>query len=415
MRPIPGKQYTIQDENTLSQVARRAYGDGTFWIRIWNANQTILRSGDPDLIFPGETILIPVLPERQLPTTPDQNKDPNGIFLNLDGFEIRPMSARLIRSMDLVANAFMCSIPWEYGLDPELDKKIRAYSYTPAIASIGGIPIVTGILYNTNTVVAKGTTANLSGATATADLVDSSLKPKFEYNNITLADLLQEKIKPLGYNIIFDADTGGEFDKVVITQGQTAFSFFSNLARQRSVLLSCNTGTDLVVLTANTDGAPVAVLEEGVTQGVTGWGSNFDGRQRFNVYRATSQSPFGNGEATATDQNVPRTRFKDIKADESQSGNLKSAAEWARNKTLADALSFQLTVEDWYNPQNNGQPWEENTMVTVKSKSMFLPDGFNFLINRVEYVLDSNGRSSVLSFVPPTVYTQGEIVDPWAS
>ena len=413
-RPQPGKQYTIIDENTLSLVAQRAYGDATFWRRIWNANQTILRSGDPDLIFPGETIIIPLLPERQLPANLDSTKDPNGIFINLDGHEIRPMTARLIRSMDLVANAFMCSILWEHGDNPTLDSKVRPYSYTPATASIGGIPIVTGVLYGTEPVIGQGTTLNLSGATATADLVDSSLKPQFEYNNITFADLLKEKIKPLGSNISFEADTGGDFDKVVITQGQTAFSFFSNLARQRSVLLSCNTGTDMVVLQAVTDGAPVAVLEEGVTQGVTGWGSNFDGRQRFNVYRATSQSPLGNGEALATDNNVPRTRFKDVTADESQSGNLKAAAEWARNKTLADALSFQLTVEDWYNPQNNGQPWEENTIVTVKSKSMFLPQGFNFLVNRVEYVLGSNGRSTVLSFVPPTVYTQGEIIDPWA-
>jgi prophage tail gpP-like protein len=189
------------------------------------------------------------------------------------------------------------------------------------------------------------------------------------------------------------------------------FSVFTGMAQQRSVLLSCNTGTDLVVLRANTDGAPVATLEEGVTLGVTGWGSAFDGRQRFNVYRATSQSPLGNSEGLATDQKVPRTRFKDITADESQSGNLKAAAEWARNKTLADALSFTLTVEGWY--KDNGEPWAENEIVTVISKSMFLPQGFDFLINRVEYVLSPNGRSSVLSFVPPTVYTQGEIIEPW--
>jgi prophage tail gpP-like protein len=411
MNPPPGKQYTIQDENSLSLVAQRAYGDATYWIRIWNANQTTLRSGNPDLIFPGETILIPTLPERTLPTTAATNKDPNGLFLNLDGYEVRPLSARLIRSMDLVANGFQCTIPWEPGIDTTLDNLVRPYSYTPAIASIGNNPIVTGILYSTSPAISNGTTLNLSGATATADLVDSTWKPPYEHNNKTLKDLITEIIKPLGFNVIFEADTGGEFDRVVATKGQSIFSFMSGLARQRSVLLSCNTGTDLVVTQANTDGAPVATLEEGVTLGVTGWGGNFDGRQRFNVYRSTAQSPLGNSEGLATDQKVPRTRFKDITADESQSGNLKAAAEWARNKTLADALSFQLTVEGWY--RDNGEPWVENEIVTVISKSMFLPQGFDFLINRVEYVLDNNGRSSVLSFVPPTVYSQGEIVEPW--
>lgn len=411
MQLIPGKQYTIQDENTLSQVSLRAYGDATYWIRIWNANQTTLRSGDPDLIFPGETILIPVLPERQLPPSPAGNQDPNGIFLNLDGCIIRPMAARLIRSMDLVANGFQCTIPWEPGVDTTLDNLVAPYSYTPAIASIGNTPIITGILYGTEPVISQGTVLNLSGATATADLVDSTWKPPYEHDKKTFKDLLIEVVKPLGYNIIFDADTGGQFDRVTATKGQSIFQFLSGLARQRSVLLSCNTGTDLVVTSANIDGAPVATLKEGVTLGVTGWGSSFDGRQRFNVYRATSQSPLGNSEGLATDQKVPRTRFKDITANESQSGNLKAAAEWARNKTLADALSFTLTVEGWY--KDNGEPWTENEIVTVISKSMFLPQGFDFLINRVEYVLSNNGRSSVLSFVPPSVYSQGEIVEPW--
>lgn len=411
MQPTPGKQYTIQDENSLSLVAQRAYGDATYWIRIWNANQTTLRSGDPDLIFPGETILIPVLPERQLPPSPAANKDPNGIFLNLDGYEIRPMSARLIRSMDLVANGFQCTIPWEPGVDTILDGLVAPYQYTPAVASIGSTKIVTGVLYGTESVISQGTVLNLSGATATADLVDSTWKPPYEHNNKTLRDLIIEIVQPLGFNVIFEVDTGGEFDRVVAVKGQGIFQFLAGLARQRSVLLSCNTGTDLVVTQANIDGVPVATLEEGVTLGVTGWGSGFDGRQRFNVYRATSQSPFGNSEGLAVDSKVPRTRFKDITANESQSGNLKAAAEWSRNKTLADALSFQLTVEGWY--KDNGEPWAENEIVTIISKSMFLPQGFNFLINRVEYVLDANGRSSVLSFVPPTVYTQGEIVEPW--
>lgn len=408
--PIPGKQYIIQDENNLSLVARRAYGDATYWRRIWNANQTTLRSGDPDLIFPGEVIIIPLLPERAI-STQASTLDPNGMFINLNGRIIRPQAGRLIRSMDLVANAFTGVIPWQYGDDPELDLLVAPYSYTPAIASIGSTPVITGVLYDTEPRVGNGTTLNLSGATATADLVDSTLKPPYEFNDITLKDLLIQIIKPLGYNIIFDADTGGAFDRVTATKGQSIFAFLSGLAKQRNVLLSCNTGTDLVVTQAVTDGAPVATLEEGVTLGVTGWGGKFNGRQRFNVYRATSQSPFGTDEGLATDQKVPRTRFKDVTANESQAGNLKAAAEWARNKTLADALSFPLTVEDWYLP--NGQPWEENTLVTVVSKSMFLPQGFDFLINRVEYVLGSNGRSTVLSFVPPTVYTQREIVEPW--
>jgi prophage tail gpP-like protein len=410
-RPVPGSQYTIKDENTLSLVARRAYGDATFWRRIWNANQTNLRSNDPDLIFPGETILIPELPERQI-TIQDSTKNPLQMLVNIDGFEIIPQQGRFIRSMDLLANAFNVVIPWEYGAIPALDERTRPKTYRKATASLGNTPIVTGKLYTPDRqLTGQGRTLGLEGFTTTVDLVDSTLKPPFEYNDITLDDLLDEIVKPLGYNVIIEADTGGKFDRVTAQQGQSIFSFLRPLALQKNVLLSCNTGTDLVVLRANLDGAPVATLEEGVTLGVTGWGSRIDGRQSFNTYRATGTSPLGNAEAVVQDNAVPVTRFKDVRANEADQGALKSVAEWERNKTLADALSFSLTVEDWYLP--NGQPWEENTLVTVKSETMLLPDGFNFLINRVEYVLSDNGRSTVLSFVPPTAYTKGEIVDPW--
>lgn len=100
-----------------------------------------------------------------------------------------------------------------------------------------------------------------------------------------------------------------------------------------------------------------------------------------------------------------------LTANEATSGDIEAAARWARNKTLADALAFKLKVEGWYNPA--GGPWRENTLVTVVSPSMFLPDGFDFLINRVEYILDNSGISTSLNLVPPTVYTQGEIEEPW--
>ena len=78
MKPVPGKKYTIQDENSLSQVAGRAYGDITLWTRIWSANQSQLKSGDPNLIFPGEIIIIPLLPERESVKTSTADKDLSG-------------------------------------------------------------------------------------------------------------------------------------------------------------------------------------------------------------------------------------------------------------------------------------------------------------------------------------------------
>lgn len=60
-RPSYGGQavrYTIVAGDTLWGIAKRHYGSGAEWRRIWERNKP-MRSGNPNLIFPGEVILIP--------------------------------------------------------------------------------------------------------------------------------------------------------------------------------------------------------------------------------------------------------------------------------------------------------------------------------------------------------------------
>lgn len=52
-----GQQYTIVPGDTLWAVAARFYGDGTRYMEIFNASN--FRSGNPNLIFPGEIAIIP--------------------------------------------------------------------------------------------------------------------------------------------------------------------------------------------------------------------------------------------------------------------------------------------------------------------------------------------------------------------
>jgi hypothetical protein len=52
------RQYTIQSGDTLWGIAQRFLGNGGRWPEIYRASS--LRSGDPNLIFPGEVVNIPV-------------------------------------------------------------------------------------------------------------------------------------------------------------------------------------------------------------------------------------------------------------------------------------------------------------------------------------------------------------------
>ncbi len=53
------KELFVSEGQSLSSIAKKEYGDPKQWTKIWEANRQSLRSGNPDLIFPGERLRIP--------------------------------------------------------------------------------------------------------------------------------------------------------------------------------------------------------------------------------------------------------------------------------------------------------------------------------------------------------------------
>lgn len=414
-KPIPGKQYTIEDENSLSQIAARAYGDQTLWPRIWSANQFKLKSGDPNVIFPGEVIAIPLLPEREQlktdvsdPVIPGKDKD--DLTIMIDGLEVKSMSSRIVRTMDTGADGWSASIEWQPGNDSEIDKRVAPYAYPPAAVYIGGNLMVNGLLYvSESELTGSSSIKNLEGFSFTADVVDSTLKPPYEKNNVTLKQRAEELVKPLGINVIFDADEGGVFDRITAQPNDTIFQHLAGLASQRSLLVSSTRQGDLL-FTKAAAGKPVDTIEEG-RQGGREFRARFDGRKRFNVYRAIGDSPAGNKVGIAKDDIVPRSRFLTFQANETIGGDIDKAAAWRRSKQLADALTIPFPVDSWFT--SDGELWQENRLVTVVSPTIHVPDGFDFLIRSVEYVDDVSGKTAVLNLVPPQVYSGEELKEPW--
>lgn len=55
--PVPEKTYTVAQGDSLSKIARKAYGDANQWKRIFEANRDQIEN--PDLIHPGQVLRIP--------------------------------------------------------------------------------------------------------------------------------------------------------------------------------------------------------------------------------------------------------------------------------------------------------------------------------------------------------------------
>ena len=55
--PAAPRTYTVVAGDSLSKIAKKFYGDGTKWKRIFEANRETVKN--PDLIHPGQVLTIP--------------------------------------------------------------------------------------------------------------------------------------------------------------------------------------------------------------------------------------------------------------------------------------------------------------------------------------------------------------------
>lgn len=415
--PVPGKTYIIVDENTLSKVAARAYGDYTLWPLIWKANRSELKSDDPNFIFPGEIIFIPILSERERlklsvsgPVLTNKAKDAFTIIL--DDMEIIPVSGRIIRTMDTLSDAWNARIKWTYGQNKELDSRVKPFSYTPASVYIGSQLMVKGYLFKTKPQADGGGNAmNLSGAAFTKNMADSTLRSDFEANNITLLQRCKSLSESFGVGVIVEdgLDIEGAFERVAAGPMDKIGAHLVGLAKQKAALLTSTFDGQLLITQART-GKPIATLEEG-KQGVGSFGGEYDGTKRFRNIRAIAQTPDGEIEAASNDANVSVPRFTTFTANDTNEGNIQKAADWHRSRVLANALSFSIPIDTWFDP--SGNLWQENTLIIVVSPANHLPNGVVLIIQSVEFTFEGSGLTAVLNVVPPEVFTGELIKDPW--
>ena len=420
--PTPGFQYRVVAGDRITRISATAYGTQDNARLIVSANP--LLTGRPisleslPTIYAGDVLNIPLLAanvalrnEGTKLTIPGKAAD--DFTLIVDDLEIPVQSAKILRTMDTAADGWTARIAWNSGENKELDKRLLPYAMPLASVYLAGKLQINGILYTIEPEMTNaGIVKNLAGFSFTADAVDSTLKPPYEKNNVTLQQRAEEQIAPIGIRAIFKADGGGKFDRMTAADPtETIFSHLHNYARQRSLLISSTVTGDMLFWKANVDGQPVGTLEE--TQPLPqNWNAKYDGRKRFNSYKIIGQSPGGiSKSAVAIDENIHRARFLTIQAHDTITGDIQAVANWQRSKQLADALTIPFPVSDWYDPA--GILWEPNTIVTVISRTLDVPQGFNFLIRAVEFNFNTAGRSTILSLIPPQVYTNDELPVPW--
>jgi len=418
--PTANKRYQVIEGDTLNSISLKAYGIDSYISNIVAANPKLsIRetndSGLPELII-NEVLFIPQIPERRNVNQVKNRriiteKEKDDFTLILDDREIPVFSAKLLLTMDTAADGFSASIAWIPGLDKELDARLLPFKYPKAEIFLGNELQLTGYLYQVNPVLNnQGRVKNLSGASFTAEAIDSNVRPPYELNNMNLQQIANKRLKQIGLKAIFETAPGGKFDRVTANPWDKIFNNLTELAAQRGILISSTKeGNFLFFLPGS--GENCGTIEEGQPLALS-FQANYNGRQRFNTYKAIGQSPGADAQtAMSIDDNVPKTRLFTFSVDDTTPGDIQKAADWKRSKMLADILTMAIPVSSWYAP--NGKLWKPNNFVTVISETLDLPDGVTLLIRSVKFLCEVSGTQAILDVVPKEVYTGGKIIDPW--
>lgn len=343
--------------------------------------------------------------------------------LRLDGEQVTITGGELITTFDTPLDMFSVDTVINRASHPSLYKKISPYQAPNAQVYLNGELFLTGKLTQpAQNKTGSGRTQKLTGFSNTFGYFDSALKPPYEHREKTIHSLCILAGRQTATRIIHEDANGNElpngnkFDKATITAGQSGFAFTAPLATERNLVITSTPQGDLWLTEANTDQAVIATIEEDSPNSLLQkeFSASYNYRDRFKTYTIKSRTPAGRATATAVDPNINLPRHKLATANNQIAGGIQANAEYAKNIELIKTLSQDVPIVGW-NAPNGGPLFKSGQLVTLKSETFYVPDGFTYFIRQVRYILRGTEKTAVLSLIPKEIYTGEPVIEPWFS
>jgi prophage tail gpP-like protein len=415
------KIITVKQDDTLNAISRREYGDPSKYMTIFAANPQ-LRSGDPNLIYPGELLYIPDDEKTALEDTLKQqtidteNIDDISVFINGVSIPL-PDNYDIEIFFDTCADIYKMTFPFTYN-NQDITNLFKPYGLEEVKIFMGKDLLFTG---KQEVIIPRSQQNSIniasSGRSKPYLLIKSNVPNNaypLERDNLKLDEILTTWILPIfGLQLQTEADVGKLFERVALNPTDLIWQFLSNLATQRNVVIS-NTPDGKVLITEPDLSNLVASFEQGKTAGIENIEITYDCNNRFGNWIGNSQSP-GNiqNNAEFQDSTFNELSYKVLTLPETTAADIDQALKFQATKSVRDALTFPLIYPGWINPQNN-QVFKAGEIINIKSQQIQLRKGFNFLIRSILYKKLPNRKVARFNFIPPQAYT-GELITnfPW--
>lgn len=407
------KTYTTVAGDTFESVSRKSYGDERYASTISAANPGALEP-----LVPGVSLAVPPIPGVQTDTnTQAPSASPNEVAVLVAGKRFRFWSGmRLTRSVDAM-DTLEFSAPFDAD-DSNFRETFRPFSYKPLVVTVGGAPLFTGTLVGiTPSVDTTLKTISVSGYSTPGVLNDctppASSYP-VEFNDMNLQAVAEALCKPFGIAVQFDGEPGAAFERAAVEPGNTVLSFLSDLARQRSLVVSSTPDGVLLFQQSKPSGTPVAVLAQGASP-VLSVSPSFSPQQYYSHVTGLEPVLLGTEGSQYTVKNphlLGVVRPVTFKAGDAQGGDIKTAVQAKLGRMYGNMAAYSVEVSTWRDP--NGALWAPNTTVKLTAPGAMVYSSYEFVVRSVRFDRGESSETATLDLVLPGSFS-GEAPEalPW--
>jgi prophage tail gpP-like protein len=330
----------------------------------------------------------------------------------------------IIRSFDTVADQFSLSCPF-YPNNKTMKELFRPFMYNECVIYVGEDKVLTGTMMkvipkntaNSQTVTVEG--YSLPGVLADCQAAVSSWP--LSIIGLDLKQIAEKLAEPYGIIVTFDGDPGAKFtanDRIEIETDEKIYELLTRLARERGFVISSMPDGEMYFRKTVNERATVRI-NSGEPPYLNS-SAEYNGQERYSdiiILKAGHRGGVG-GKYTIKDAELTANGiFRQLvdNADDTEKGNLKTAAIWRLGRMLAEAIPISLSCIGWRRPDNN-KLWQDGQKLIFYSPGDMIYEPTELLIREVKLNKKNNEMTSDFTLVLPESYSGEERKEfPWAS
>lgn len=342
---------------------------------------------------------------------------PDDVGLILEGKEFRFwQDIELVYSIDGITTVNF-NAPF-HATQREFRETFRPFTYYPMKVTLGGQPMFTGTVMGINPKAdASSSRVEVNGYARIGVLSDCNppaTSVPHEFRKVGFRAIAEYLLKPFGLTVQVRGDEGAKFDRVKIKEDDEIFPFLTELAKQRTLILTDTPDGMLLAWRSVPTGNPVARLK-GNAAPVTSVSASFDSQEYYSEITGYSRARRGRKGAKYTAKNrwLPNVlRPLSFHLDDTEKAEAPEATKAKLGRMFGNMASYSVDLPTWRDPKGN--VWATNTTLLLTAPDVMVYRETEFLIRKVTLRQNGQQRTATLELCLPGSFSAEEpAVLPW--